>query len=126
MHKIHRFGTIMLATLLALVVAGVAVATGSVTTSSTPVSVEKGQSTTVGFTYSTPAAGSPTLLDTSAATVNGEPVTVADDQTTLASGLVVTVNRSGSDFTVAIDVPEDFAAAEIQVTLMVTTSQGAE
>jgi hypothetical protein len=67
-----------------------------VTTLLTPVSVEKGQSTTVGFTYSTPAAGSPTLLDTSAATVNGESVTVADGQTTLASGVVVTVTCSAA------------------------------
>jgi hypothetical protein len=126
MRKIQRIATIMFATLLALAVAGVAIAAGSVTPSSTPASVEKGQSTSVGFTYSTPAAGSPMLLDTSAAIVNGESVTVADGQTTLSSGLTVTVTRSGNDFTVAIDVPKDFAGSSIEVSLMVKTSQGAE
>jgi hypothetical protein len=122
MRKIHRFGIVMLATLLAVVVVGVAVAAGTVTPSSTPASVEKGQSTSVGFTYSTPAAGSLTLLDTSAATVNGESVSIADGQTMLSSGLTGTVTRSGNDFTVAIDVPKDFAGSSIDVSLMVKTS----
>jgi hypothetical protein len=44
----------------------------------------------------------------------------------LSSGLTVTVTRSGNDFTVAIDVPKDFAGSSIDVSLMVKTSQGAE